>query len=127
MTVASYAIGDRLTKDDGAFANALLDHVRRELETRADGDPIRLHMLRRRVIKTLGYDEKSTPMERKKLKLRKMAEQNSICTICGETLPEGGYYAVLDRKVAHLGYTDANVNLVHADCDYKAQAAKGYA
>jgi hypothetical protein len=117
---------NRLTKEDGDWANEFLERIREELDRRAGGDRLRLHMLRRKVVKKLGYDEKSTPMERKALKKRKMIEQNGLCTICGNALPEGGYYAVLDRKVAHLGYTDENVNLVHAACDYQQQESKGF-
>lgn len=117
----------RLSKEDGDWANELLDRIRVELNDRSAGDPVKLHLLRRKVAKKLVYDERSTPMQRKALKQRKMIEQNGICTICGKPLPELGYYAVLDRKIAHLGYTDENVNLVHADCDYEQQAKRGYA
>lgn len=36
-------------------------------------------------------------------------------------------YTVLDRRNAVDGCTAENTRLVHADCDYKGQAAKGYA
>jgi hypothetical protein len=117
---------NRLSKEDGDWANELLDRIREELTSRAGDDLIRLHLLRRKVAKKLIYDERSTPMQRRALKKRKMIEQKGICAICGMPLPDGGAYAVLDRAVAHLGYTDANVNLVHAECDYKEQAKKGY-
>ena len=116
----------RLDDADRAWTNELLATLRLQLEERADGDALRLHNLRRRVVKLLGYDEKSKPSERKALKLRKMAEQAGCCTVCGLALPERGYYAVLDRQVAHLGYTDANVNLIHAACDYRLQEDKGF-
>jgi hypothetical protein len=122
----TYKVGDRLTAEDAAFCTTVLANVRAELETQADGDAIRLHALRRRVVKYLGYDEKSTPGERRALKKRKLAEQAGLCFLCGEALPTDGYYAVLDRRVAHLGYTDENVNLIHAHCDYANQEQKGF-
>jgi hypothetical protein len=118
---------NRLSPEDSEWAEALLESIRTQLHERAGEEPERLHLLRRRIFKKLGYDERSTPMQRRALKQRKMVEQNGTCTICGEPLPERGYYAVLDRKIAHRGYTDENVNLVHADCDYRQQEKKGYA
>lgn len=121
-----YETEDKLTKEDIEWANNLLDNVRKALQERCGHDQIRMHKLRRKIFTSLTYDERGGPAERKKLKLRKMAEQGGICTLCGEALPKNGYYAVLDRKIAHIGYTDENVNLVHSKCDYKAQEDKGF-
>ena len=117
----------RLPAEYGEWANGLYLRVSAELAQKAGDNPQLLHLLRRRVSKKLIYEERSTPMQRKALKLRKMGEQNGLCTICSEPLPEHGYHAVLDRKVAHLGYTDANVDLIHASCDRKIQEQRGYA
>ena len=86
-----YQLGERLSEEDAAFANNLLDRIRKELAEQSNDDPIRLHLLRRRIVKYLGYDEKSTPMERKALKKRKMAEQGGLCTLCSKPLPANGY------------------------------------
>ena len=80
-----YQVNDRLTKEDASWANELLDEIRDRLTEQADGDPVRLHKLRRRIVKYLGYDEKNTPMERKKLKVRKMAEQKRAMVISCRT------------------------------------------
>lgn len=117
----------RLPPEYGEWANALYLRVSAELAQKAGDNPQLLHLLRRRVSKKLIYEERSTPMQRKALKLRKMAEQVGLCTICNESLPANGYHAVLDRKVAHLGYTDANVSLIHASCDRAIQEQRGYA
>jgi len=117
----------RLPPEYGEWANALYLRVSAELEQKAGENPQLLHLLRRRVSKKLIYEERSTPMQRKALKLRKMREQKGLCTICNEPLPANGYHAVLDREVAHLGYTDANVGLIHASCDRKIQEQRGYA
>ncbi|CAM8646267.1 hypothetical protein MCEGEM3_02638 [Oxalobacteraceae bacterium] len=116
-----------LSPENAAWADDVLNQVRKQLQERSDGDALLLHHLRRRIVKNLGYDEKSTPNERKKLKQRKMAEQNGMCLICETPLPERGYHAVLDRAVAHLGYTDSNVRLIHRDCDIKVQEERGFA
>jgi hypothetical protein len=123
----TYQPGARLTESDAAACEAILARVRAELSELSCGDALRLHLMRRRVTKSLSYDERSTPMARKALKKRKMTAQGGLCSVCGQELPENGYYAVLDRQVAHLGYTDENVRLIHAACDYKQQEQKGFA
>lgn len=115
-----------LDEDDRTWALELLIQIRTELNARSSENKLRLHYLRRYVVRNLGYDEKSTPAHRKALKQRKMKIQDGKCALCGGDLPDGGAYSVLDRLQAHLGYIDENVQLVHANCDYKQQAAKGY-
>jgi hypothetical protein len=116
-----------LSYENALWADEVLQNIRKQLQDRSAGDTLLLHHLRRRIVKNLGYDEKSTPYERKKLKQRKMIEQNGICAICRNALPDRGYLAVLDREVAHLGYTDANVRLIHRDCDIQVQEERGFA
>lgn len=115
----------RLTPDQLDLARALLDEVRARLVDLSGGDNELLFAYRRKLAKELSYDERSKPMERRKLKRFKMKEQGGICTLCNETLPERG--AVLDRARAIDGYTAENTRLIHAECDTAQQAAKGYA
>ena len=75
-------------------------------------------------IEELTYDERSGPTARKKLKKIKRQEQNNLCAVCGEALPDK--YAVLDRFNAVDGYTQTNTRLIHQDCDIQTQSARGY-
>ena len=114
----------RLTPDQLNLARALLDEVRARLVDLSNGDKELLFAYRRKLAKELSYDERSKPMERRRLKQFKMKEQGGICPLCKEALPERG--AVLDRTRAIDGYTPENTRLIHADCDTAQQAAKGY-
>ena len=113
-----------LTPDELGKANALLAVVRERLAALSNGDKELLFAYRRKIVKELGYDERSKPSDRNKLKARKFGEQSGKCAECGEPLPEK--YTVLDRKNAADGYTPENTELIHGDCDRKRQAAKGY-
>ena len=64
-------------------------------------------------------------MVRRALKMKKWMLQKGKCAVCGKQLPEK--YTVLDRIKAVDGYSEANTRLVHAECDVKTQAARGYA
>ncbi len=114
----------RLTSEQLKHAHALLDEVRERLRALSGGDPELLFAYRRKVAKELTYDERSKPMERRRLKLLKMKEQGGVCPLCNEALPERG--AVLDRTRAIDGYTAENTRLIHPHCDIAQQAAKGY-
>lgn len=114
----------RLTPEQLEHARALLDEVRARLNALSGGDPELLFAYRRKVAKELTYDERSKPMERRRLKQLKMKQQGGICALCNEALPERG--SVLDRARAVDGYTAENTRLIHADCDTAQQAAKGY-
>ena len=92
----------------------------------SNGDQDLLFALRRKLFKELSYDERGKPMLRKLLKAQKYGSQDGKCKMCGNVLPDGGKYAVLDRFVARLGYTDENTRLICSGCDIKAQAAKNY-
>ena len=76
------------------------------------------------MIKELGYDERSKPLVRAKLKALKWCQQNGKCAHCGKEMPLK--YSELDRKNAADGYTPENTELVHAKCHQERQAAKGY-
>lgn len=77
--------------------------MREKLADLSGGDKELLFAYRRKVYKELMHDERSKPMVRRRLKLLKMKEQEGICPLCNEPLPEQG--AVLDRTRAVDGYT----------------------
>jgi UTP:GlnB (protein PII) uridylyltransferase len=83
-------------------ANGLLQTIRAELEKLSDGDGELLFAFRRKVVKELGYDERSKPMVRRALKRKMHKKQNGICALCHGALPER--YSVLDRFKAVDGY-----------------------
>ncbi|MCC8559253.1 hypothetical protein [Xanthomonas vesicatoria] len=114
----------RLTPDQLDLARTLLDEVRARLVNLSSGDKELLFAYRRKVYKELMHDERSKPMIRRRLKQLKMREQQGICPLCNELLPERG--AVLDRTRAVDGYTSENTRLIHAACDVAHQVAKGY-
>ncbi len=114
-----------LSPEELVRANELLAKMRTELEILAGGDKDLLFAYRRKVYKELTYDERSGPTARRKLKTLKRKEQNNLCPICGEQLPEK--YAVLDRFRAVDGYVPENTRLIHQHCDVKTQEARGYA
>lgn len=114
----------RLTLDQLDLARTLLDEVRARLVDLSNGDKELLFVYRRKVYKELVHDERSKPMVRRRLKQLKMKEQEGLCPLCKEPLPERG--AVLDRTQAVDGYTPENTRLIHSACDVAHQAAKGY-
>ena len=92
----------------------LIDEVRTKLLTLSDGD-VDLHWaLRRKLARTLSYDERSTPMQRRNLKARKRQEQGGKCAVCSSELP--ATYGVLDRFEAMKGYTVENTRLICRPC-----------
>ncbi|MFL6760090.1 hypothetical protein [Sphingomonas sp.] len=105
-------------------ANMLLQVVRAELQRLAGDDKELLFAFRRKVVKELGYDERSKPMVRRALKRTMHKLQNGICPLCNEALPER--YSVLDRFKAVDGYVKANVRLICPECDAKVQQERGY-
>jgi hypothetical protein len=114
----------KLTDDEAAKAKAILDYVRQKLEDFASGDTELLHAYRRRIMNTLQSDERTSSMNRQKLKKEKYKSQKGLCAICSETLPEK--YAVLDRLQTTLGYTAENTRLIHEGCDRRVQAERRY-
>jgi DNA repair exonuclease SbcCD ATPase subunit len=105
-------------------AVALLDEIRLQLNRLARGDPALLFAYRRKIAKELSYDERSTPMFRRKLKAQKRKEQGGTCPLCRKPLPDK--YAVLDRLRAADGYTPENTRLICAECDRRVQSERGY-
>jgi hypothetical protein len=115
----------RLTKAELLRANELLTLIRERLKELSAGDHELLFAFNRKIAKELTYDERGKPMQRKKLKKEKWEAQNGRCAECGEEMALA--YSVLDRRNAVDRYTSENTRLIHADCDYKVQAGKGYA
>ena len=114
-----------LTSAELVNANALLAELRERMIFLSGGDQALLFAYRRKIAKELGYDERSKPAVRKRVKAAKWREQNGICVECGLALPLA--YSELDRREAAEGYTLANTELVHPKCHHARQAAKGYA
>ena len=115
----------RLTQNELSSARELLGEIRERLALLSDGDPELLFAFRRKLFKELTYDERSSPMVRRKVKAAKRLEQRGLCVVCQQSLPDK--YAVLDRLVASAGYTVENTRLIHQDCDIQAQVSRGYA
>src|SRR5271157_2566655 len=84
----------------------LVNDIRTRLKDLSKGDNDLMWALRRKLTKELGYDERSKPMHRKILKLKKLASQKGRCFVCKEELPEKN--SVLDRIEAMRGYTEEN-------------------
>lgn len=102
----------------------LLSNVRHRLEELSGGDAQLLWALRRKLTTELGYDERGKPVQRKMLKLKKMATQKGLCAVCGKELPEKN--SVLDRLEAMGGYTTDNTRLICRECDIEIQDGRGY-
>ena len=116
----------KLTNDERARVQPLLESVRDSLKGLSGGDPELLFAFRRKLAKELSYDERSKPTQRKSLKRRKLIAQEGKCAICGEALPPAALGAVLDRLNAMDGYTDANTRLICRDCDLKTQRERAF-
>jgi len=115
----------QLTKDElKQLAYPLLASVRKMLEELSRGDAELLWALRRKITKELSYDERSNPAVRTALKKRKRKEQQNLCAICKDPLPE--YGSVLDRLEAMGGYTDSNTRIVCSSCDRKVQTDRRF-
>ena len=115
----------QLTAHELESVGHLLDRIRSDIDTLSAGDPELLFAIRRKIFKELGYDERGKPMQRRMLKLKKMAEQKGACAVCGGTLPEK--YSVLDRVEAIKGYTPENTRVLCPACDTELQQQRGYA
>ena len=114
----------RLNPDELEKAQILLNEVRRRLDDLSCGDRELLFAYRRKITKELIYDERSKPMERRKLKRLKYKQQLGLCSICQKELPDS--YTVLDRFNAVDGYTEENTRLIHQECDIQTQKNRGY-
>jgi hypothetical protein len=104
----------------------LIENVRTRLTELSKGDKELMWALRRKLTKELGYDERSKPMQRKMLKLKKLASQKGLCAIptCRKELPERN--SVLDRLEAMGGYTLENTRLICHECNLRIQEERGY-
>ena len=102
----------------------LLSEVRERIVSLSGGDKDLLWALRRKLFKELTYDERGKPMQRRKLKEIKRAEQDNKCPRCSKSLP--AKYAVLDRIEAMKGYTLENTRLLCQECDTQVQRERGY-
>jgi hypothetical protein len=83
------------------LARALLKDIRERFNALASDDAELLFAYRRKIAKELGYDERSAPMARRKVKAHKRKEEGGLCARCREDLPEK--YVVLDRIAASKG------------------------
>jgi ribosomal protein L44E len=115
----------RLTEAERVIGHQVLENVRHVIAESAKGDAALAWALRRFVYVRLSHDERSSPMQRKLLKLNKMIAQKGLCAECGEELPKRG--SELDRFNAMDGYTDINTRLVCHKCHRKSQEEKGFA
>ena len=115
----------RLSEDEQELGREILQKVRGLLHGGAKGDAGLLWALRRYVYVRLQHDERGKPLQRKILKLKKMATQKGLCALCGKELPERG--AELDRLIAMDGYTEENTRLVCHECHRNTQAERGFA
>jgi hypothetical protein len=106
------------------MAKGILADVRERISQATHGDQDFAFALRRYIYARLIYDERGNSTDRKKLKFRKMAEQEAKCAECGKKLPEKG--SVLDRRDAMKSYNDENTRLLCHDCDRTAEAEKGF-
>lgn len=102
----------------------LLAEVRDHLTRLSKGDSELEWALRRKLFKELTYDERGKPMQRRKLKTLKRAEQDNKCPLCNKSLPSK--YVVLDRLEAMKGYTTENTRLLCQECDTRVQQERGY-
>ncbi|MCJ2050863.1 hypothetical protein [Methylobacterium sp. J-070] len=113
-----------MTKEEAAKADALLTTVRQMIADAAEGDPVLLFALRRRLFTRLMYWERGTPAERRKLQILKWRAQGGLCGLCGQAMEQKG--AELDRTDPVLGYTAENTRLVHHACHREDQETKGF-
>ncbi len=112
------------------IARKMLADVQRQISEAANQDQRLAFSLNRYVFKNLSYVERGTPVQRTKLKLAKLIEQDgkyaySVCPtpempMRKEDEPE------LDRIDAFHGYTRENTVLVHHQCHRLSQKAKGF-
>ena len=102
----------------------LLAEVRQRLTSLSGEDTDLQWALRRKLFKELTYDERGKPMQRRKLKDLKRAEQDNKCPLCSKLLP--AKYVVLDRIEAMKGYTPENTRILCQECDTRVQQERGY-
>jgi len=105
--------------------NKLLDKIRKEINSLSKKNPNLVFAFRRKIYKQLMYDERGTPMERRKLKEKMREIQKGKCAFCNRPLPKKG--AELHRTGGAIyGYTEKNVVLICHACHIKEQKKKEY-
>ena len=102
----------------------LIEEVRRRIEELSVGDADLMWALRRKLYKTLTYDERDNPTNRRILKQVKRAIQKNKCATCPKDLPKKN--EVLDRPEAMKGYTEDNTRLICPECNERIQEERGY-
>jgi len=115
----------KLTEEERIKAQEALSNIREFLNNAAADDKELLWALRRYVYIRLQHDERGKPLQRKILKLKKMASQKGLCAVCRTDFPERG--SELGRLDAMAGYTEANTRLVCHECHRNMQAERGFA
>ena len=113
-----------LTPEELERARALLEEIRARLLELSGGDAELLFAHRRKLYREIIYDERSKPMVRRRLKVQKRRDQEGLCPLCQQWLPEK--YCVLDRLSAAAGYTVENTRLICQPCDQRTQAELRY-
>ncbi len=114
----------QLNRTQLSEAKKLLEKIRKEIKVIANNNPKLIFAFRRKIYKELMYDERSKPMERKRLKGLLRKKQKGLCFECKKALPRRG--AVLDRSEAIKRYNEKNVNLICSECDKKIQEKRQY-
>ena len=105
---------------------AAYENLAAVLAHESGGDLLTLHTLRRSIMHKLTNAERGTVSKRKALKRRLLREQDNKCHVCGCDFEPKGKYAVLDRRIAHIGYVHGNVDLKCKECDRKKQEDKNF-
>ena len=111
-------------KETEELFRPLYQSVTARLQELSGGESDLLWALRRKLAKSLIYDERGTPMQRRRLKLLKREEQQGLCAVCREPLPERD--AILDRSEAMRGYTLENTRVLCRDCDLRIQTERNF-
>ena len=106
------------------IARKLLIKIRKDIARLAKDDTSLIFAFNRHIRKRLEFDERGTPVVRRKIKNLMWKRQKGMCAICKKELPEK--YTELDRFDAKAGYIETNVQLVHHECHINSQAEKGY-
>ena len=121
----------RMTTEELATSREILDQIRQRIREAAGSDSMLEFALNRYIWKNVMYDERGKPAHRKRLKHRKLAEQQGICGYPECPTPDRLMTMAdepeLDRIDAPEGYTDENTVLMHHECHRASQRAKSFA
>jgi hypothetical protein len=100
-----------LNDEQEALAKHLLEYVRAEIDRAAGSDTAAAFAIRRYVYVRLQHDERSKPMERRKLKMKKFDQQQGRCAMCNQPITELAH-THLHRLTAVGGYIEDNTIFV---------------